>query len=459
MASFNTALSGLRYSQVAMDVASNNLANVGTDGYVRRRVVGASSSTQDVAGLWSRGNGVGDGVTVAGIDRLANQFLDVRARKEHGTQAFLDTRGVVLDRVEAGIGEPGTAGVSAALASYRSSWQNLSNNPGNEAARSQVLVAAETLVDAFAVQHRNVVTEEEGLRSQLLVNVREVNILAADLARTNQSIAEAQGNGIDAGTLLDQRDSLTLKLSEMTGASGTVRADGGMDVALNGVSLVAGNKAGTLELTAGVNPDGSGGGAVALAITTSSGTTMLPAGISGEVGAIAELLTTTLPSYRAGLDAVAQDFADEMNAAHQAGFDLEGNPGQALFSYTPPDVVASLQVALSDGKGVAASAIAGGGLDGSNADLLSTSSGVEGSYQRLVAVFGTEVASVHRLAANQQVLTKQVDNSRESLSGVSIDEEMVNLVSAQRSYEAASRVMTVMDSVLDTLINRTGLVR
>src|SRR3546814_2254562 len=148
-----------------------------------------------------------------------------------------------------------------------------------------------------------------------------------------------------------------------------------------------------------------------------------------------------------------------MNAAHQAGFDLEGNPGQALFSYTAPDVVASLQVALSDGKGVGAAAIAGGGLDGSNADLLSTSSGVEGSYQRLVAVFGTEVASVHRLAANQQVLTKQVDNSRESLSGVSIDEEMVNLVSAQRSYEAASRVMTVMDSVLDTLINRTGLVR
>src|SRR3546814_18200627 len=130
-----------------------------------------------------------------------------------------------------------------------------------------------------------------------------------------------------------------------------------------------------------------------------------------------------------------------MNAAHQAGFDLEGNPGQALFSYTAPDVVASLQVALSDGKGVAASAIAGGGLDGSNADLLSTSSGVEGSYQRLVAVFGTEVASVHRLAANQQVLTKQVDNSRESLSGVSIDEEMVNLVIAQPSYRSArSRV-------------------
>src|SRR3546814_12288096 len=121
-----------------------------------------------------------------------------------------------------------------------------------------------------------------------------------------------------------------------------------------------------------------------------------------------------------------------MNAAHQAGFDLEGNPGQALFSYTAPDVVASLQVALSDGKGVAASAIAGGGLDGSNADLLSTSSGVEGSYQRLVAVFGPEVASVHRLAATQHVPTKQVEHSRDTPPGLTLTEGMVNQGNAQR---------------------------
>src|SRR3546814_14392385 len=105
-----------------------------------------------------------------------------------------------------------------------------------------------------------------------------------------------------------------------------------MDVALNGVSLVAGNKAGTLEITAGVNPDGSGGGAVALAITTSSGTTLLPAGISGEVGAIAELLTTTLPSYRAGLAAVAQDFPDAMHAAPQDALDRAGKLRTAAWS-------------------------------------------------------------------------------------------------------------------------------
>ncbi len=84
---------------------------------------------------------------------------------------------------------------------------------------------------------------------------------------------------------------------------------------------------------------------------------------------------------------------------------------------------------------------------------------MDDAYQRLVNGFGTEVASVQRLAANQQVLTNQVDGSREQLSGVNLDEEMVSMLSAQRAYEAAARVMTTVDSVLDTLINRTGLVR
>src|SRR3546814_16412680 len=109
MASFNTALSGLRYSQVAMDVASNNLANVGTDGYVRRRVVGASSSTQDVAGLWSRGSGVGSDVTGAGIDHLPNQFLDGTARSEPGPQPSTNPHCILMDRGDDATGEPGTA--------------------------------------------------------------------------------------------------------------------------------------------------------------------------------------------------------------------------------------------------------------------------------------------------------------------------------------------------------------
>ena len=111
-ASLNTALSALRYNRVAMDVASGNIANVGTDGYVRRRAVAATVGQSLQPAMWSRSDGVGDGVTVSSVDRMTDALLDVRARREHGNQSYLDIRQTVLERVESGIGEPGDNGVA-----------------------------------------------------------------------------------------------------------------------------------------------------------------------------------------------------------------------------------------------------------------------------------------------------------------------------------------------------------
>jgi flagellar hook-associated protein 1 FlgK len=179
--------------------------------------------------------------------------------------------------------------------------------------------------------------------------------------------------------------------------------------------------------------------------------------MTGEIGGVTDLLTTPLPAYSSGLGAVARQLADEINAQHQAGYDAAGNPGQPLFGYDPTDPAGTLAVALTSPGDLAASSLPGGVLDSTNATALASATAAEESYQRLVNGFGTEVASVKRLAANQQVLTSQVDGSREQLSGVNLDEEMVSMLSAQRAYEAASRVVSTVDSVLDTLINRTGL--
>ena len=102
---------------------------------------------------------------------------------------------------------------------------------------------------------------------------------------------------------------------------------------------------------------------------------------------------------------------------------------------------------------------AGGALDGSTADRIGTARDAEAAYQSLVSGLGTDVASAARLSRTQGLLAGQVDSAREQLSGVNLDEEMVSMLTAQRAYEAAARVMTVMDSVLDTLINRTGVTR
>lgn len=451
--SVNNALSALRYHQVVMDVSSGNIANVSTEGYARRRVIGEATGAAPQPAMWSRYEGAGDGVRVGDLQRLVDPFLDARARREHGHQAYLDTRQAVLSRVESGIGEPGPDGVSAALADFARSWHDLANNPATEATRAQVLARAASLADAVAVQRRNLTAEEGDQRAALVVHVDEVNTLAADLATTNRSIAVARMNGTEAGVLLDARDALALRLSELTGATAVENAKGGLDMELGGTALVAGADAGVLASDSTgsvftVTPEGG----TAADVTTSVG---------GTAGAVASLLTTTLPGHRAGIDAVAQEIATVVNDAHRAGFDQDGDSGQALFTFDPTAPGGPLVLALTDPRDVAASGIGGGANnDGGNATALAVALvAPESSYQRLVSGFGNEVASVRRLAANQQTLTGQVDGAREQLSGVSLDEEMVTMLQAQRAYEAAARVMTTVDSVLDTLINRTGVTR
>jgi flagellar hook-associated protein 1 FlgK len=177
---------------------------------------------------------------------------------------------------------------------------------------------------------------------------------------------------------------------------------------------------------------------------------------AGEVGATQQLLGTDLPGYLGRLDAFVATMVTAVNSQHAQGVDLDGVAGGPLFTGS---TAATLQVAISDPRKLAAADAAKGGLDNTNADALATLDIGASAYRNLVAGFGVTVSSARQLAANQTVLTAQVDASREALSGISIDEEMVNLLAAQRGYEGASRVLTTLDSVLDTLINRTGLVR
>ncbi len=459
-ASLNTALSALRYNRVAMDVAGSNIANVATDGYARRRVEGAAVAGPAQPAMWSRYTGAGDGVSVSGVNRMTDELLNVRGRREHANQSYLDVRQASLERVENGLGEPGDAGLASAMSDLRSAWHDLAANPSSASARAQVISSGRSVVDAIKSQARNVESEAGDQRVHLLGDVSEINTLAKDLADVNQAITAGTLNGSDVGVLLDTRDQLTLRLSEQTGAKATVRPDGAADVTINGVALVTGNQAGTLRITGGVTPTGDAdGNPVSFAVVDSAGTTAVPAGMGGEMGGITDLLTTTLPAYLTGLSAVAKDLADGANAQHQAGYDAAGQPGTAFFAYDPGDVLGTLDVAFSDPALVAASSVPGGGLDVGNAGKLATATGVEGAYQRLVTGLGTEVLESRRRAANQQVITGQVDNAKDQLSGVDLDEEMVNLMTSQRAYEAASRVMTTVDSMLDTLINRTGLVR
>lgn len=459
--SLNTALSALRYQQTALDIASTNIANASTDGYVRRRALGQTVGAAAAPAMWSRSNEVGSGVQSAGVERMVDPLIDTRVRREHARQSFLDTKADALTRVEGGLAEPGDSGVAAALTDFRSALQDLVNAPGSDAARSQVVSSAAVVADAFNIQARNVSDEAGDQRARALESQRQVNDLATQLAATNKTIATAKVNGTDVSTLMDSRDQMALKLAELTGATATQRTDGGMDVTVGGVSLVKGGTAGSLQITSGINSDGTADGSpVAFTVHPADGTADTAVGVDGSLGATAELLNVTLPTYLADLNGIAESFAADLNTAQVAGEDAGGTtPAKALFTFTAGDGAATLQVAAGfTPADVAAADPLVGGLDASNADKMADAITVDDDYQRLVNGFGSTVASVKRLADNQRAMSTQIDSSREQLAGVSIDEETVNMVMAQHSYEAAARVMTTVDEMLDTLINRTGMV-
>ncbi|GGO78019.1 flagellar hook-associated protein FlgK [Nocardioides deserti] len=457
-ASFNTGLSALRYQRIAMDVAANNIANVTTDGFVRRRADAVSVGAATQAALWSRSDDTAGGVALGSLDRMVDPFLDARARREHGKQAYLDTRVAVLDRVESGIGEPGDSGVAAAIDDFAAAWADLGNHPEREAARTAVLAAGATLADAVHAQAASITTEISDQVHHAVDLAAEIDTAAADLAQVNRSLAAAQLDGTDTNDLLDRRDQLADRLVTLTGGDVNVRDDGGMDVSVGGASLVSGATSGSVSVTGG-----SAGAPLALTVADASTGAATPVAGSrwgGELGAVAELVTTTLPAHLAGLNQVARSLAEAVNTAHGAGYDLDGNQGAEFFAYTPGDEAASLAVAVTSPAGLAVSGIPGGNLDGSNATALAgATDAAASSYQRLVNGFGSTVQSATRLASTQRLVTAQVDGSREQLTGVNLDEETLNLVAAQRAYEAAARVISTVDAVLETLINRTGVTR
>jgi flagellar hook-associated protein 1 FlgK len=460
--SLSTTLSALRYHRVAMDVAGGNVANVGTDGYARRNAVGQAEGAPSVPALWSRWQGAGNGVSVGAVQRMVDPFLDARARTEHGTDAFLQTRSAALVRVENTLGEPGERGVAAALTAFQQAWSDVANNPGDGAARSQLLGRATTFTVALGSQARSVATEWADQRTRLDASVTETNGLARDLGRVNESIRAAEVAGTDAGLLLDQRDQITMRLAELVGATSTLDANGVMTVEVGGVVLVQGRNAGSITAAGDATYSPGAPASVTVTVTPPGGTAQNVIVSGGSVGGQVDLLRNTLPSYLAGLDAFAADVADRVNDLHRQGYDLKDPSAAGVDLFTSSDggaiTAATIRVAVTDPDLVAASSYPGT-LDGSNADALASADLGGGAYRRLVTDFGAQVASARRIAESQGTLTGQVDAAREAISGINIDEEMVNLLAAQRAYEGAARVMTTIDSILDTLINRTGVTR
>ncbi len=438
------ALASLNAQRYGLDVTGQNIANANTPGYTRQRAdLAEVGPVPGISALYATQH-PNSSVTVSGTSRLNDPVVDARARSEHGRNGYLQTSAGTLSSVEGLVDEPSDHGLAEQLNDFWNSWASVANNPGDAAARNVVLQKAAGLASSINETSAALGRVTQSVTQQANAATDQINTAATALAQLNGDIAVATATGTNANALADQRDSLLMKLSDLSGAQASIQPNGTATVTIGGQTVVSSTTATAVSLS----PSNQ---------IMVGGTPAGPAG--GSLQALVDGLNTALPGYAAQLDSVASALASTVNAAQASGYDLAGNPGGPLFAGT---TAATLSVVVTNPANLAASGTPGGNLGGSVAlsmsQLGSSPTGADVAYRNLIGTLATDVQRADQQAAVQQAVTTSVDGLAQSSAGVSFDEETTNLLTYQRAYQASSRVLTTVDETLDTLISHTGRV-
>jgi flagellar hook-associated protein 1 FlgK len=450
LALLGTARDALAAQSGALSVTGQNVGSANLPGYVKQTPI-----------LMARAWAGGGGVEFAGGQRQFDRFVHAKLVSEGGKHASAEARLDALTRLEH-VMSPPSGGIAERLGAFFSAVAGLAANPSDSSARSTLLARSQDLAESVSGAARDVASLRADLLERATGEVGAVNDLASRIARLNENIGSAEASGGSANELRDERDELVRQLGEKVGARAIEDERGRYTVFVGGTALVEGSEASSMS--AGVTPTGE----LRFDVVRPGGTTLdVSARVEGALGGLREARDVDLVAAQADLDRFAYDFANAVNAVHAAGFGLDGMSGRALFS--PPASVAGAAYAMSLDAGVAtdprrlAASSTAAGLPG-NADAalalqaLASSPmppGADAPSARLASLLGRAGASKQSAERESELREGTMEQARalhESRSGVSLDEEMVDLSRFQRSFEASTRVLRAADELLKGLI-------
>ncbi|MCU1615818.1 MAG: flgK [Frankiales bacterium] len=467
----NTANSALSAAQRAMDVTGQNVANVNTDGYSRQRVELQSIGGTTTPAIWAVTNEVGSGVDSDKVIRIRDAFLEARAQNKHSDVGSLTVQDTALTQVQQAFQEPGDNGIQAMMTNMWAGWGDVAKAATDPGARAQLLQRSQTLVAGLHSTMGSLDQQWAGSHDSVQTLLTDVNSTAQSIADLNQSILRADQANLPSNELQDKRDALVLHLSDQIGATATRMDDGTLNVVVGGSAIVSGSNAIKLAL-AGAN-SATDATTDPPTIVTVPGNAAVRAG--GTAAGHLATMSSIIPTYQSQLNGIAQQLADQVNAVHEKGYDLNGDPGTAMFDngsgVTTGITAANISLAITDPKKVAAAVLSptdtGGPIsadhdiatklyqlrlglpqaDGSYAD------GSDSIYRKMIVSLGVQSSSTANNLTTANVISTNVDASRESVSGVNLDEEMSNMLQFQHGYAAAGKVVATIQTMMDTLIN------
>lgn len=446
--SLSVALSSLMANQQAMETSANNVANANTPGFSRQRPVFEPGDPVIVGSL-----SYGTGVSLEKLESLRDPILEIRIAQETQQQGKLDASNSALQQIQI-MFSSAESGIGDAITKFFDTLQQLSTDPSNLALRQGVLTAAGNLANAFNQTAANLDSQRANLDLNVTQTVNEVNTLTGQIAALNQQITNLENVNEDASAFLDKRTNLIRQLSGLVDVS-VIQTD-------HGISLTTSN--GTPLVTEGTSfplTTALGSGAQQHVFSQTKDVTDFFTG--GKLGGLLEVRDSSIPALQGNLDQLAAGLATALNTAHSAGFDLNGDPGVDLFVAPPTGGVgaaAGMAVAFTDPALIAASS---DGTPGSNGNLAALSavhdSSVVGGqkpldfYSRIVFQIGNDVSNSSADLDAANLILQQLDDERASVSGVSLDEEAANMVRYQSAYQAAARVVTTVNEMLDAAVN------
>jgi flagellar hook-associated protein 1 len=421
----NIAVSAMEAEQGALEVSSNNIANVNTPGYSREVPVLQENPPVDLANLQ-----FGTGVTLSSVQSIRDNILELRLNQETSQQNLLDTQVNGLNQIQALFNDPAGSGLQTVISNFFNSFQQLAADPSSSNDREAVIIAGQTLATAFNQAANALTTQQQSLDQSVVQSVSQVNDLTSQIASLNQQIAASQSAGTGSGVLVDQRTQLIRQLSQLMNVSVTDEGNGAVTVtAANGAALVVGNQ--SFNLSTQTNP------ATGFHDVFYQGTDITSAIQSGQLGGQIELRDTEIPSVLSSLDTLASGIANAVNATSTAGFDANGNPGVNFFvpPAAGPGAAANLAVAITNPSLVAASSDGTSGSNG-NANALAAlaNQNIVGGqtptdyYASLVAQIGNDASAAQTQQQSESLVLQQLQDQRGSVSGVSLNEEAANLI-------------------------------
>jgi flagellar hook-associated protein 1 len=468
----NIGTTGINVARVSIEVTSENIANVNTEGYSRQRVLTKTGPVNNANGF-----PLGTGVQIADVQRNHDELLQLQLVKGNSALGESEAKETALNQIEPFFNELTDDGLGQTIEDFYNSWQDLSLNPQGAAERQTVLSRAETLTDTF---HRLNTSLQDALESSdrsLSGLTSDVNDKAVSIASLNEQIMQTERLGGNANELRDQRELQVRQLAELVGVSYAEQSDGSLTVTLSGgEKLVDGNTSGSLATqangTTGLSDiifTSSGGVAGDVTATVGGTDNRL-----GKIGGTLQVRDEIIPGYLARLDEMANQMVTTVNSSHSSGYGLDGSQNNFFDPAGTTSGTIVVNSAMTTNKIAAAGSnpttVSGPG-DNSNALSLaalkgttttftvagqSTTATMSSYYNSLVSSVGIDTRNATNTTAQSQSFLKQLNTLRESNSGVSLDEELTNLIKYQRAYQASAKIISTASDMLDTVM---GLIR